>query len=123
MYKKKVIELMDENRRLQDRIRFLEINKEKYSDLVDKTTSSNLDYISENSKLKEQVLKLTQTNDMLTSAVCRMYSEGSFILYDEHNPRIVCIVKDGKVEDMEKATSVYFHWDKNEFPSLEITRV
>lgn len=64
-----------------------------------------------------------ETINMLTQALCDKYSKGVFIMYDEHNPREVVIIKDGEHIDMSNATSVSFCWDRDEFPRMSIDRV
>lgn len=73
--------------------------------------------------LETENQRLSRLNEMLTQAICCVYHNGNAILYDEHNPRIIKVVKDGKVIDTEKAESVRFCWDKNYFSSLEVTTV
>lgn len=71
--------------------------------------------------LEKENQRLARLNEMLTQAICCVYHNGNAILYDEHYPRVIKIVKDGKVVNTEKAESVRFCWDANEFPSLEVT--
>lgn len=121
MYKKRIIELQDEIRKLQDEIKLLEKRKDKSDELSNTLSKRNLEYIEENTKSRKEILRLTKLNDMLTSAVCSCYENGTFIVYDERNPRNICVVKDGKLVCTDKATQVSFNWYKNEFPSLEVT--
>ena len=71
--------------------------------------------------LETENQRLSRLNEMLTQAICCVYHNGNAILYDEHDPRVIKIVKDGRVIDTEKAESVRFCWDANEFPRLEVT--
>lgn len=64
---------------------------------------------------------LTQ-NELLVQALCEKYSQGTYIMYDEHNPRQLTVIKDGKHVDISDATSVSFFWDKDEFPRISIDR-
>ena len=121
MYKKRIIELQDEIKMLQKRLKLYEECK-KTSDEASKSSMKLLsEYIEENKKLKEEIPRLTKLNDMLTSAVCGCCKVGTFIVYDEHNPRNICVIKDGTYVDTDNATSVSFNWYKNEFPSFEVT--
>ena len=106
---------------LERKVRELEVDKETYADFLDdmKRLKNNLE--RENSRLRDKNFRLNRLNAILTNSVCRAYYEGTAILYDEHNPRNICVVKDGKLVGTDKATQVSFNWYKNEFPSLEVT--
>ncbi len=69
-----------------------------------------------------QRMSNSETVDMLTQALCDKYTKGTFIMYDEHKPREVVIIKDGKRIDMSNATSASFSWYAGDFPSLSIDR-
>lgn len=84
------------------------------------TLEDNIFHLSQ--RLSQKVSD-AKTINMLTQALCDKYSKGIFIMYDEHNPREVVIIKDGGIIDMSNATSVSFCWDKDEFPRMSIDRV
>lgn len=73
-------------------------------------------------KKDEEISRLKNANSLLTQALCEKYNEGTLIIYDEHTPRIVTVIKNGKTIDMDKAQSLYFHWDRDAFPTVEITQ-
>ena len=108
-------------RSLERKVRELEVDKEVYTEFFNDLKRAKGGLEKEVERLREENFRLTKLNNILTNSVCGAYKEGTAILYSEHYPRIITVVKDGKVEDMEKATGVSFNWYKNEFPSLEIT--
>lgn len=69
----------------------------------------------------ERIKDAERMNLMLAQAVSEKYDKGTLILYDEHEPRNVLVVKDGQVVDMNKASALHFTWYKDEFPTLEIS--
>lgn len=69
----------------------------------------------------ERIKDAERMNLMLAQAVSEKYDKGTLILYDEHEPRNVLVVKDGQVVDMDKASALHFTWYKDEFPTLEIS--
>lgn len=69
----------------------------------------------------ERIKAAEHMNLMLTQAVSEKYDKGTLILYDEHEPRNVLVIKDGQVVDMDKASALHFTWYKDEFPTLEIS--
>ena len=113
---------------LERKVRELEVDKETYTDFLDdmKEQKNNLERENsrlrdENSRLRDENFRLNRLNEMLTQAICGVWREGTFIVYDERKPRNICVIKDGKCIDANKATQVSFNWYKNEFPSLEVT--
>lgn len=85
--------------------------------------NSILDSQIEQEKRLNNISNNVKTINMLTQTLCDKYSKGTFIMYDEHNPREIVIISDGKRIDMSGVISVSFSWDINEFPSLSIDRI
>lgn len=76
-----------------------------------------VDNIAEANVDCERLLDLTE---MLTGILCDKYKKGTVILYDESDPRNITVIKDGRKIDLEKCTEVYFDYDFECFPTLEI---
>ena len=77
---------------------------------------------SHDDNLRMENDRLKRMNEMLTHMASYQYNHGTMILYDEHNPRTIIVVKDGKKVEMDKAQSVSFNWYRDEFPTLDVTR-
>ena len=102
--------------------------KEQLNDRINELMNQRDDYrqkyfesYKRANNLEKENQRLARLNEILTQAICGAWREGTFIVYDEHNPRNICVIKDGKCIDANKATQVSFNWYKNEFPSLEVT--
>lgn len=77
---------------------------------------------TEISHLSQKEAENKTTINMLIQALCGKYTKGTYIMYDEHNPREIVIIKDGKRINTSDASSVSFSWYSGEFPSLSIDK-
>ncbi|MCD8378228.1 MAG: hypothetical protein LUB59_05520 [Candidatus Gastranaerophilales bacterium] len=58
--------------------------------------------------------------DILLQFITEKYDKGTIIIYDEHDPHSIQIIKDGKRVDTSRVKHITFYYDADEFPTLEI---
>lgn len=73
-------------------------------------------------QLKNSYNELLMMYKMVVCALCEKYKKGTFIVYDEKDPRNILIINNGKEIDKKNLTHVSFNWYEGEFPTLEIER-
>lgn len=58
--------------------------------------------------------------DVLLQFITEKYDKGTIIIYDEHNPHGLALIRNGKVIDTSHLQSLTFYFNANEFPTITI---
>ncbi len=76
-----------------------------------------------NTQLNEANLTISDLHgyiNILLQFITEKYDRGTIIIYDEHNPRSLTVIKNGKVIDTSHTQSMTFYFNANEFPTITI---